>query len=330
MSIALPSSLFPSKVRSQFVGVRAINFRKDVPQIMKLLRIAFHDGAVEKRQVSNSFDLPPFWMWKADPTTNRLRNGLVWEDNGRLVGNLTIIRYPASERFLVVNVAVHPEWRRRGIAHKLMLAAMNLAKAEGQTAVLLQVDKSNEGAQALYQHMKFETIGHMATWQVDGSSLRRSPLALQDKSPSYVRRLHPREWQDAFALDRTHLPAEMDWPEPMPSDLYKTGLGQRFISFINGRSFESWAVAAKSGELVGVTSIWGEWGHPYRARIRVLPSWAGKAERPLLLKTIERLRQLTSNRIYLDHPDDNPAMNELLRSARFRPRRTLTHMRFIL
>ncbi len=328
MSIALPSSLFSSKVRTQFVGVRAIKFRQDVPQVMKLLRVAFHDGNPEKRQTSNTFELPPFWMWHSDPITNRLRNGLVWEDNGRLVGNLTIIRYPESRRFLVVNVAVHPKWRRRGIAQKLMLAAMDLAKAEGQTAVLLQVDKSNDGAQALYQRMDFKTIGHMASWHVEGAALRRSPLALQDKSPDYVRRLHSHEWQKAFAVDRAHLPAEMDWPEPVPDDLYKTGLGQRFFAFINGRSYENWAVAAKSGELVGVASIWGEWGHPYRARIRVLPTWTGKAERPLLLKTIERLRQLTSNRIYLDHPDDNPAMNELLRSARFRPRRTLTHMKF--
>jgi len=328
MSIALPNSPFSNKAHSQFVGVRAINFRKDVPQIMKLLRLAFEGSEVQKRPFSSPFELPPFWSLNVDPMTNRLRNGFVWEDNGRLAGNLTILRYPTSGRFLIVNVAVHPNWRRRGIAQKLMLAAMNLAKAEGQTAVLLQVDKSNDGAQALYQQMNFETVGHMARWQVEGAALRRSPLALQEKSPDYVRRLRSREWQEASAIDRAHLSPEMDWPEPMPPDLYKTGLGQRFFTFINGRSFECWTVAAKSGALVGIASIWGEWGQPYRARLRILPSWTGKVERPLLLKTIERLRQLSSNRIYLDHPDDNPVMNDLLRSARFRPRRTLTHMKF--
>lgn len=330
MSIALPRSPFSSKVHSQFVGVRAVNFRKDVPQIMKLLRLAFGDGENRKRPFSSSFELPPFWLWGSDSLTNRLRNGLVWEDNGRLAGNLTIIRYPASRRFLIVNVAVHPDWRRRGIARKLMAEAMNLAKVEGQTAVLLQVDKSNDGARALYQQMNFETIGHIANWQIQGAALRRSPLLLREKSPDYVRRLRSNEWQAAYALDRAHLPAEMDWPEPVPSDLYKTGLAQRFFYFLNGRSFESWAVAAKTGELVGVASIWGEWGQPYRVRMRMLPTWAGKAERPLLLKTMERLRQLTSSRIYIDHPDDNPVMNDLLRTAQFRPRRTLTHMKFTL
>lgn len=330
MSIAIQIPPFTSKGQSQFVGVRAINFRQDVPQIVKLLRLAFDNADGQRRRSSSAFELPPFWLWGADSLTNRLRSGLVWEDNGRLTGNLTIIRYPASRRFLIVNVAVHPEWRRRGIARKLMAEAMNLAKVEGQTAVLLQVDKSNDGAQALYQQMNFQTIGHIANWQIEGAALRRSPLLLREKSPDYVRRLHPNEWEAAYALDRAHLPAEMDWPEPVPRDLYKNGLAQRFFYFLNGRSFESWAVAAKSGELVGVASIWGEWGQPYRVRIRVLPTWAGKAERPLLLKTMERLRQLTSNRIYIDHPDDNPVMNDLLRTAQFRPRRTLTHMKFTL
>ncbi len=309
--------------------VRLIHFRRDVPQIVELLRLAFYDGQGAGRPSSTAFDLPSLWMLKVDPMTNRLGNGLVWEENGRIVGNITILRYPKSKRFLVVNVAVHPEWRRRGIARRLMGAAIEAARREGQTAVLLQVDKKNESAQQLYQHMNFDIVGQMTSWRGDGVGLRRLPPSLQDEPSDTVRRLRPREWKEAFALDRAHLPIEMDWPEPTPHDLYKTGMWQWLFYMLNGRSFEAWRMVTKTGELVGVSGIWGEWGQPFRVRMRVHPLWQGKVERPLFLKTVARLSELTSRRVYWDHPDD-PTMNALLQAAKFRPRRTLTHMKLRL
>ncbi len=325
MTITWPKPSFSFGIQSEFTGVRSIHFRRDVPQITELLHLAFYDKQGRERPSSTAFDLPSLWMLNVDPMTNRLGNGLVWVENGRIIGNLTIVRYPKSGRFLVVNVAVHPEWRRRGIARRLMDEVVAAARKEGQTAVLLQVDRSNESAQQLYRRMNFSIIGQMISWRGEGVGLRRVPSSLQTPSPEYVRRLHAREWKDALALDRAHLPIEMDWPEPMPHDLYKTGMWQWLFYAINGRSFEAWTMVAKTGELTGVSGIWGEWGQPFRVRMRIHPSWRGKVERPLFLKTVDRLSELTSRRIYWDHPDD-PIMNELLQAAKFKPRRTLTHM----
>jgi len=47
-------------------------------------------------------------------------------------------------------LAVFPEFRRRGLAKRLLIAAEKNARAAGATAMALTVSRDNEGARALY------------------------------------------------------------------------------------------------------------------------------------------------------------------------------------
>jgi [ribosomal protein S18]-alanine N-acetyltransferase len=59
----------------------------------------------------------------------------------------------------VTNVAVHPDFRRRGIAARLLCSTMDAAIARGVQAVTLEVRASNTAAQELYRRFGFAPGG---------------------------------------------------------------------------------------------------------------------------------------------------------------------------
>lgn len=59
----------------------------------------------------------------------------------------------------VMNIAVHPEFRRKGIAKILLLGLMDKLKTNGVSSLTLEVRASNTAAIALYQQLEFRQVG---------------------------------------------------------------------------------------------------------------------------------------------------------------------------
>jgi len=59
----------------------------------------------------------------------------------------------------VNNIAVHPDFRGKGIGEALMRHVIDKVRANGATFVTLEVRPSNTGAVALYQKLGFEILG---------------------------------------------------------------------------------------------------------------------------------------------------------------------------
>ena len=59
----------------------------------------------------------------------------------------------------ITNVAVFPEYRRCGIAAKIIEVFMNFARGNQLSFLTLEVRPSNEAAIALYQRFGFEEVG---------------------------------------------------------------------------------------------------------------------------------------------------------------------------
>lgn len=59
----------------------------------------------------------------------------------------------------MMNVAVNPEFRRRGIGRALVEALMTALAQEGSTSLTLEVRRSNAPAIALYEALGFEQVG---------------------------------------------------------------------------------------------------------------------------------------------------------------------------
>ncbi len=311
-------------------GPRPINLNRDVPQIIKLLELVFGrrlGGDGQRLFNSEAGMSQPAFLWRLSPISSKLALGYVWEEDGRIVGNATLLATRTDGRYLVVNVAVHPDFRRRGIARGLMESLLALTQERHGRQILLQVVKDNMAAINLYQSMQFKTIGSMTTWRCSMTRLRDIEAVIGSQHEPILRELARQEWQSAYQLDTACLQPDLNWPEPLPQDAYKSGFWRRMDNLLNGRHAEAWVTTNDANQLTGLVGIWSEWGRTHQVTLRVHPAWQRKIERPLLAKAIRRLHYLPRRNIRLDHPASDEFVNQLLREANFQPRRTLTHMR---
>ena len=83
--------------------------------------------------------------------------GAVDGEREELVGYLIISRY--VDAWHVMNVAVTPDYRRRGIARMLLERLFDVTATDPRRGYTLEVRVSNTGAIALYEKLGFEARG---------------------------------------------------------------------------------------------------------------------------------------------------------------------------
>lgn len=96
------------------------------------------------------------------PSMRDVFRGFVWEEGGQMVGSANVLRQGASDRWYIGNVAVLPDYRRRGIARRLVEACMALARERGAKTIMLDVVAGNVPAVSLYERLGFEQFSGLA------------------------------------------------------------------------------------------------------------------------------------------------------------------------
>ena len=115
----------------------------DVPQIAALEKLCFSDPWSEKSVASELENSLSLW--------------LVWEEQGEVLGYVGSQSVPPEAD--VMNLAVTPGGRRRGIAKVLLTELIQLLRGNGVEALFLEVRASNEAAIALYEGFGFAQVG---------------------------------------------------------------------------------------------------------------------------------------------------------------------------
>ena len=114
-----------------------------VPQVAQLEKICFADPWSE---LSISLELTNVWSY-----------WVVALDGDTVVG------YVGSQSSIdeadIMNVAVHPDYRRQGIAENLINTLIAELKKRGCHALLLEVRASNTPAITLYEKLGFAQVG---------------------------------------------------------------------------------------------------------------------------------------------------------------------------
>lgn len=110
---------------------------------------------------SLSFPTP----WPRSLFTEELKNPLshsyvasIEEDHKRIVVGY-IIYWVVLDEAHIINVAVHPEYRRKGIGEGLVSFVIETCKGLGLERIFLEVRRSNVAARRLYRKLGFEVIG---------------------------------------------------------------------------------------------------------------------------------------------------------------------------
>ena len=115
-----------------------------VAQVAELEKICFGSAAWSEKSVASEL-------------TNALAFWLVAVDGDRVAG------YVGSQTVCdetdMMNVAVHPDFRRQGIGEKLVEQLVTELKSIGSHALMLEVRVSNAPAIGLYEKMGFLQVG---------------------------------------------------------------------------------------------------------------------------------------------------------------------------
>jgi [ribosomal protein S18]-alanine N-acetyltransferase len=79
------------------------------------------------------------------------------QDAPKVVGLIVI--WLILDEAHIGTIAIHPDYRRHGLARKLLVRSLIEAHAEGAQTAMLEVRRGNLGAQALYTQLGFEVVG---------------------------------------------------------------------------------------------------------------------------------------------------------------------------
>jgi len=105
-----------------------------------------------------SFPVPwPDYAFRQEIETNRLAHYLVVRIGSKIVGYGGM--WMMVDEAHITTFAVLPEWRRRGIGARLMLAMMQLANDLAARVATLEVRLSNAPARELYARFGFRPVG---------------------------------------------------------------------------------------------------------------------------------------------------------------------------
>ena len=113
------------------------------PQVAALEKVCFSDPWSEKSVASELENPLSCWLVALDGETV-----------AGYVGSQTVM-----DETDMMNVAVHPDFRRQGVARALILALIGELKKRGSRCLTLEVRASNEAAIALYKKHGFEEVG---------------------------------------------------------------------------------------------------------------------------------------------------------------------------
>lgn len=319
-----------SSAKEAFSGMRPVRYRRDLAQIADLIELCFAGtldagGRAALREMRLTSQMGPL-LWMVGRLLRAIpeANGFVWEEAGRVVGNVTVVPAGYGDGYVIANVAVYPDFRRRGIARELMRAALALVERQGKFATL-QVDAENEGARRLYESLSFATQRIFTRWR--RPTLKPTLGTVNSTLP--LRRLARRDVPSLVALAervRPNTSGGMGWLRPTQARTLRPQRLGELAMLVGGTRTDCWALKDTGGALIaalraerrlgGLTTVFDA---------LVQPDAQGHLEDALVAETIQRL----DGRIHpllTDHPAGDSAMNEALTRHDFRPERTLVHM----
>lgn len=196
-------------------------------------------------------------MQLVSPSTRDIMRGFLYEEDGKPVGLINYMSPPNRKgEWMIANVTVLPQYRRRGIARKLVEATLNALRERKAKIALLGVIARNLPAVNLYKELGFDPYVNEAAYEckpgvkIAASSLpdgwRLAPLADKD-------------WRVRYELALHTTPERVKQYEPVAEKNYKLPfllrtIG-RLIDSVSGSKSERLALYAPSGIVAGTANF---------------------------------------------------------------------------
>ncbi|MCG2768878.1 MAG: GNAT family N-acetyltransferase [Chloroflexota bacterium] len=194
-------------------GIRSFDITTDLNQLADLMELAFGQElqATENRIVQEMRQTARLGaaLWLLERIAP-IMHGFVYVEGERLVGNVTLSEDRQIPRqWIMSNVAVHPDYRGRGIARRLAERSLEWIGLRRGRRIRLQVRTDNAAAQALYLGMDFErydTLSELSAQDTWSTGFER---------PTDMRRLTRQDWRATFDLALAVTPDQVRRIRPM-------------------------------------------------------------------------------------------------------------------
>ena len=158
---------------------------------VQIRKMTVEDIPVVVRLDQISFSLPwPERSFRFELTDNPASRCWVAEVQQRVVG--MIVAWLLVDEMHIATLATHPDYRRQGIASKLLSHILLQGIEEGAQSSFLEVRESNDAAQEMYRKFGYEAAGRRKRYYRDNDedailmilkSVSRERL-LMDDSPA--------------------------------------------------------------------------------------------------------------------------------------------------
>jgi ribosomal protein S18 acetylase RimI-like enzyme len=247
-------------------NLRAIDPRQDMNQVADLVELCFADtldteGKDYIKQIRRAANNPAY-VHLAGALGDRSPMplaGFVWEENKRIVGNLTMIPYyPYGKHYyLIANVAVHPNFRRNGIARSLTNRAIEQARNRKADMVWLHVREENQAAYHLYKTLGFKENARRTTWMIQNNNHEvqhgQIPSLSSANHDTLIRSRKNVDWTLQKKWLEWAYPAELTWQLPINYRSIQPGLSGMLYRYFFENQVKQWSVRNGSN-LLGVVS----------------------------------------------------------------------------
>ncbi|NDJ53159.1 MAG: GNAT family N-acetyltransferase [Chloroflexi bacterium] len=264
-----------------------------------------------------------------------LGTGFVWRQRRRVIGNVGIYRvgpHPYLGRgFVIANVAVHPNYRRRGIAKQLMDSAINWVRNQGGSWIALEVEAESEPAFKLYEGLGFASFETLAEWESRPTARR---VVVSNTEGWSVRRRQRFEVHDEVDLVlRRARRGGMTWTRPIERYDFQASLTlPNLDESLSSASKERWILLkdGEPGRLYGAMWITAMSFKKTRVSLFLDPVVTDPKGRQALLLHALAHPELRRRGMLIEVVDGDAITNEVLRQAGFKLRRRLVQMRLSL
>ena len=322
----MSSITIPVKTRDH-PHLRPLNVLRDLSAVADLIELCFsptmdHDGQRYLSDMRRASRDDSFLRWasRVSETASMPLMGYVWEQDGRIVGNASLIPFRDRDKrvYLIANVATHPDYRRRGIGRALTERVMKQARDKRASAIWLHVRDDNPGAIQLYQDLGFRETARRTTWQ--GNPDHR--LTIPNSNIQIVPR-QPRFWPLQQDWLQHIYPRELAWYQAWNVRALRPGFWNWFYLVFIDFNIKQWA-AVRGDELLA-TLTWMPNGGRAESLFAASGSNTASPEALSLLLLHARRTITYPPHLTLDFPADE--MVDAIRAAGYTPRRTLLWMR---
>lgn len=321
-------------------GPRPINLRTDLGPLADLIELAFADSmdsggraAVREMRYLSRMGLGLGLLSSMNDLVQGISMGFVWIADGRLIGNVSV--YPANwpadlgKTWIIANVAVHPDYQRRGIATQLMQASMDMIREQDGKLAVLQVDMDNYTARRLYTRLGFTNEIPWTLWRRSGTS--HIPAPYDHTQGIYITQRRPSEWCAEYELAQRLRPQELGglgWIRPLHPSQFRRTLWQHLTDWLNFRSRERLVIRSEDEQRI-LASLYIErtFGSNTDLVLMVEPEYQGLYDEALINLAVRRFGG-RGQTLVLEHPTEETVTSEILRRYQFRPQREVMHMRY--